>query len=44
MKNKEQAFDMFNSYKPEAEIKKKKRIKIPRNDRGEYFPIESSVY
>lgn len=45
MKTKEQAFDMFKSYKPLGEYQLEKKIKILRSDhRGEYFPVEFSNF
>ena len=45
MKHKDQAFQMFKTYKSEVENQIGKKIKILRSDRGgEYFPIEFSFF
>lgn len=45
MKHKDQAFQMFKTYKSEVENQKGKKIKILRSDRGgEYFPMEFTAF
>ena len=45
MKTKDQAFDMFKTYKSEVENQKDMKIKILRSDKGgDYFPMEFSSF